>query len=122
MDANSLTTPDRAALAEIFDLDDEDDIDLLKELYQQMREDAPDNLQELFTAMLSGDLEAVERLAHSMKSSFGNLGYVQLSGLCNEIMTHAGGGRGEDAAPRVKELESVEDQLIASLESFCDQL
>jgi len=122
MDASNLANPDKHSLAEIFDLDDEDDVDLLKELFDQLKDDAPDYFKELSAAKQASDLEAIARLAHSMKSSFGNLGFVAVSSLCNSIMMHAREGRNQEAADETALLEEASQQILEAIETLASSL
>lgn len=54
-----------------------------------------------------GDLDTIERAAHSLKSSAGNVGAVELQALAEAVERAAAEGRREDAAEGVDALEAA---------------
>lgn len=67
--------------------------DPLAELIDLFLEDTPPRLAKLQESFQAGDAAEVERAAHSLKGSAGNLGAKSLSEVCLIIMTTAREGR-----------------------------
>ena len=65
-------------IQELLDLGDGGDPELLVDLIQMFLEDGPVKLQKILDGVCEGDLEKIERAAHSLKGSSGNLGAVAL--------------------------------------------
>ncbi len=120
--AQALATPDTTTLEEIFDLQDEGDKEVLRELYEQLLEDGPLRMGELVEAMQSGELDEVDRISHRLKSSFGNLGFLDASSLCNEIMESARTGKQDEAERLVQSLESAGEALVQGIAKFLTTL
>ena len=118
----ALATPDTTSLEEIFDLEDEGDKEVLRELYEQLLEDGPARMAQLFESMTAGDLDTVDRIAHRLKSSFGNLGFVSASDLCNEIMVAAREGRSEPAHELCGRLNDAAESLVQGITGFLHRL
>lgn len=114
----SLSTPDTSTLEEIFDLQDQGDKEVLRELYEQLLEDGPARLGDLFDAMTADNLEEVGQIAHRLKSSFGNLGFVRASELCNEIMQSARTGNKQEAGELVEKLKDAGESLVQGIARF----
>ncbi|MDP6424916.1 MAG: Hpt domain-containing protein [Planctomycetota bacterium] len=118
----TLAKPDTSTLEEIFDLKDEGDKEVLRELYQQLLEDGPLHVGELVHAMQKGELDEVDRISHRLKSSFGNLGFVAASALCNEIMRSARAGELDEAEEFVQHLEEAGEALVRGIATFLTTL
>ena len=119
---DALATPDTTFLEEIFDLEDEGDREVLKELYEQLLEDGPERMACLFEAMESGDLERVDGIAHRLKSSFGNLGFSNASELCNAIMVKAREGEAGATRELVENFGEGGEALIQGIAKFSQRL
>lgn len=119
---DALATPDTTLLEEIFDLEDDGDREVLKELYEQLLEDGPERMASLFEAMEAGNLEEVDRIAHRLKSSFGNLGFSTASELCNAIMVEARNGDSESTRTLVENFGSGGEALIQGIAKFSQRL
>ena len=81
MDAVSDGHPvlDYAVLENLRSLQEEGDPDLLTELVEVFEEDAPPRLAAIREATERGDAPTVERAAHTLKGSSGNLGATKMS-------------------------------------------
>jgi HPt (histidine-containing phosphotransfer) domain-containing protein len=66
-----------------------DDPGLVAELIGLFLEDAPRRIEELERGLSSGDVELLERAAHTLKSSSANVGACSLSDLCRRIEVDA---------------------------------
>ena len=100
-------------------LSDDGDPELFRELVELFLTDTPARFADLESATADGDADAIQALAHSLKSSCGNLGALNLSNLFKEIETAARELR-LDGAPALvqqsrEELGKVETELRAEL-------
>ena len=76
---------DRGVIAGLRGLQREDDADIVAELAGMFLEDARSRLRALEEAVQSGDAPAVERVAHTLKGSSGNMGARGMSYLCARL-------------------------------------
>ena len=113
---------DRSVLAGLHELQEEGEPDILSELIELFLADIPPKLVVLREAAEADDAHSVERLAHSIKGSCGNMGAVEMEALCKELEEM---GRSEDlaAAPaRISLLEGafgrVRAELVEELAGF----
>jgi two-component system, sensor histidine kinase and response regulator len=67
-------------------------------------------------AMASGQLEELERAAHSIRSSSGNLGAEELGRISGDIEKLASERRGDEVAPLVPTLEEAFARVRSRLE------
>ena len=82
-ESDSVLDPD--VVQSLKDLGGDDDPGLFAELVELFLRDMPPRLDSLSEAMDSGDAKQLERTAHAMKSSCGNLGAMALAELCRQI-------------------------------------
>ncbi len=77
-------------------------------------------LAQLRGAAEAGDTQLVERLAHSLKGSAGNLGAREMMELCAQLESEARAGRTADLASRTSTLEAsyerARSRLVAALQ------
>ena len=76
-------------IEELLSLSDDGDPELLLDLIEMFLEDAPARIASIESALQSTDFGGIERAAHSLKGSAGNLGAVLLQADC-ETMQNAG--------------------------------
>ena len=69
---------DMEVVQELLDLGDGGDPELLVDLIEVFLEDGPAKVQTIMDGLEEGDLDKVERAAHSLKDSSRNLGAVDL--------------------------------------------
>lgn len=74
----------------VFDYEDflhriDGDVDLLKEVIEIFLEDTPALLANLYAGIRSGDAEAVERAAHTLKGSAANISAKRLQQLSHHV-------------------------------------
>jgi HPt (histidine-containing phosphotransfer) domain-containing protein len=87
---------DPSVIASLRDLTPPGEPDVLKELFALFLEDVPGRIERLRAAWQAGDAVAVQRAAHSLKGSAGNIGATQLHAVCASIDAQ---GRSGDLAP-----------------------
>ncbi|MBL8723616.1 MAG: Hpt domain-containing protein [Planctomycetes bacterium] len=79
---------DMTVVEELLSFADEGDPELLLDLIQMFLEDGPNKVRAVTEGLLAGDFEKMERAAHSLKGSSGNLGARLLQDTC-ELMQQA---------------------------------
>jgi HPt (histidine-containing phosphotransfer) domain-containing protein len=70
---------------ELLSLSDEGDPELLVDLIQMYLQDGPQKLEEIRDGLAQKDYDRVERAAHSLKGSAGNLGAILVQRDCEEL-------------------------------------
>ena len=90
------------------DLQEEGEPDILKELIELFLEDVPSQLEALREAEEREDAKSVERTAHTLKGSSGNLGAVRMAAVCAEL---EGIGRSGDLAPAPALISGLEEEF-----------
>ncbi len=109
------TTLDPDVVQSLKELGGDDDPGLFGELVDLFLRDMPPRLGALTEALSAKDAKALERTAHSMKSSCGNLGAMGLAELCRQIELL---GRTGD----VESAQSLVDSSQAEYERVCNAL
>ncbi len=112
-------TLDRTALTVLLDTVG-DDREFLSELIETYLADGPALFVELRGGLASGDVTAVRRAAHTLKSTSATFGAMRLAGLAREIETAAADDDLVDLGPRIEaaqaEFDLVGGQLRAAAE------
>ena len=80
---------DMTVVEELLSLCDDGDPELLLDLIQLYLDDSPAKIQGLRQGIASGDFEMVERAAHALKGSSGNLGARLLQDTCEQLQLTA---------------------------------
>jgi CheY-like chemotaxis protein/HPt (histidine-containing phosphotransfer) domain-containing protein len=96
---------DRQVLAQLRDLQSDDDPDLLVRVMRLYTEESPKLLAKLKQACQDGVALEIERASHALKSSSGNIGATELTRLCNDIHSAArasGIGIAREILPRLE--------------------
>lgn len=70
---------------ELLSLSEDGDPELLVDLLQMFLEDGPHKVEAILQGLQRQDFEAVERAAHSLKGSAGNLGVFQVQEDCEQL-------------------------------------
>jgi HPt (histidine-containing phosphotransfer) domain-containing protein len=73
---------DQSVLADLRELGDQG---FLAELYELFLEDVPTQLEALRKDIEGGDAPSVERVAHTLKGSCGNIGATRMATICAEL-------------------------------------
>jgi HPt (histidine-containing phosphotransfer) domain-containing protein len=94
-----------------------DDLEFVDELVDTYLDDAHTQLEAMRAAAASGDVEALVRPVHSLKSSSANVGAAALAETCRQLEADARGGAVPDPAARVTEcadaFAAAHDALLA---------
>jgi HPt (histidine-containing phosphotransfer) domain-containing protein len=104
---------DQKAIDSIRALQEEGKEDLVNKVITIFLNDSPERLKELRKAVHSGDASAINRIAHTLKSSCTNLGALKLSSLFKEMEAM---GRA-NAIERTPQLLSQIDMEFLAVES-----
>ena len=104
---------DPEVLANLRDLGD---AELLTELAGMFFDDATSRLGELREAVEAGDAAGVERIAHTLKGSSGNMGAARMSAICAELQEVGGSGDLARAPGLLEELEEEYGRVRPALE------
>ena len=76
---------DMSVVEELLSVSDDGDPELLLDLIRMFLEDGPSKVQSVTEGLLAGDFEKMERAAHSLKGSSGNLGARLLQETCEQM-------------------------------------
>lgn len=83
---------DPEVIASLRELQDPDEPDFVTELVDVLLADAPGRLAAIAAAIEAGECRTVNRTAHSLKSSCGNLGALALAARLADIERHGASG------------------------------
>ena len=72
-------------MATLRELQEEGEPDILEELIGLFLEDAPGQMAALGEAVKAGNARSVERIAHTLKGSSGNMGATRMAAICSEL-------------------------------------
>lgn len=81
------TVIDMSVVDELLSLCEDGDPELLLDLIGIFLEDGPAKVQAVMDGLATNDIEKVERAAHSLKGSSGNLGATLLQATCERLQT-----------------------------------
>lgn len=104
---------DRSALERIYNIGGGV---LLGKMIDILLTNAPQRLEAARAGEKQGDLKAVERAVHSLKSSAGNMGAMQMMELAGRIEELAEKEEAEAIPPLLDELEGIWEQVKGDLE------
>jgi HPt (histidine-containing phosphotransfer) domain-containing protein len=92
--------------------------DVLNEVLQLFLDDVPARIERLRAAWQGGDAVAVQRAAHSLKGSAGNIGATDLLGVCRQLDELGRAGDLSGAAALVAALDSEFGRVRAEIKSL----
>ena len=107
-------TLDPTAMARLLEITG-DDVAFVDELVDTFIEDAATQLDALRSARDAGDIEAVIRPAHSLRSNAANVGATVLGDLCRALEVDARAGDVPDLAARIAAVEAETDGVRQGL-------
>lgn len=110
---------DMSVVQELLDLSDDGDPELLIDLIQMFLEDGPSRVQSILEGLAEGDLEKVERAAHSLKGSAGNLGARKVQDIAEQLQVSSRQG---DADVVKGQVESLPQAFAAAEQDFRELL
>ena len=112
---------DRAILGELLELDDGDG-DILREAVEVFLRSTPGQVDALGTAVAVGDFEAVERIAHTLKSSAAMVGGQRMSELCKRLEHDCAAGAVVEAPELARQIDLRFAGLSRALNAELDRL
>lgn len=77
---------DMSVVEELLSFSDDGDPELLLDLIQMFLEDGPSKVSAVNEGLQTGDFDKMERAAHSLKGSSGNLGARLLQDACEQML------------------------------------
>jgi HPt (histidine-containing phosphotransfer) domain-containing protein len=113
------TTLDREVISSLRGLQGEDETDIVAELAGMFLEDARPRLSALEEAVQNDDAPAVERLAHTLKGSSGNMGARGMSALCARLEDAGASG---DLSQSFRLLERLKEEFGRVDRAFEDEI
>jgi two-component system, sensor histidine kinase and response regulator len=102
---------DHSVLEGLRELQEEGEPDVLKELIELFLEDIPSQLKALREAEERDDAMSVERTAHTLKGSSGNMGATRMATLCAELEEVGGSGNLANAPELLEQLKAEFDRV-----------
>jgi HPt (histidine-containing phosphotransfer) domain-containing protein len=76
-------------IQEIKDLGKSVGKDILKEIIELYKSETPSSIDEMRSHLANKDMEKIARAAHKLKASCANLGFDEMTHICNEIESKA---------------------------------
>lgn len=116
---NESTVIDADALGRLEDWGGED---LIRKMLGIFLEHAPERMEQIRTGAGNGALDEVERGAHSLKSSAGNLGVRRLQSRAAEMEARAADGDADGVRALLPDLESAYTEGSAALAELAESL
>lgn len=77
---------DMSVVEELLSFSDDGDPELLLDLIQMFLDDGPSKVNAVSEGLAAGDFDKMERAAHSLKGSSGNLGARLLQDTCEQML------------------------------------
>ncbi len=108
---------DESVLAALRELQEEGEPDILEELIELFLEDAPSQIAALGESVEAGNAHAVERIAHTLKGSSGNMGAARMTAICSELEDVGASSALYRAPELVKRLEEEFERVRATLKA-----
>ena len=93
------------------------DSDLLTELVNLFVEEVPPHLEALRQVVESGDAPSVERIAHTLKGSCGNMGATRMASLCAKLQDAGASEDLSSSSELLKRLEAEFERVRSVLEA-----
>jgi HPt (histidine-containing phosphotransfer) domain-containing protein len=106
---------DLTVLEDLRSLQGPDEPDFVTELIDALLAELPERLATLDARLAAGDARGIERMAHSLKSSCGNLGALPLSKLLGRVEADARNGTLDYMAARLAEVRAEYQRVDPAL-------
>jgi HPt (histidine-containing phosphotransfer) domain-containing protein len=90
---------------------------MLSELTEMFFDDARSSMATLRKALEEGDTQSVERVAHTLKGSSGNMGAVKIATLCGELQDAGTRGNLSYTPELLERLEAEFERIRPALEA-----
>jgi two-component system, sensor histidine kinase and response regulator len=106
-----------AVIASLMELQGDDDPELLSELVETFEEDTHERIKALRLYVEANAAEEIERTAHALKGSSGNMGVVGMSKVSSDLQSAGASGDLLQAATLIKNLEEEFERALPALRS-----
>ena len=113
---------DMAVVDELLSLSDDGDPELLLDLIQLFLDDGPAKIESLVQGLDEQDFDKMERAAHALKGSSGNLGAVLLQDSCEKMQEATRGKDFERSKELTPIMRSTFDEACQALRALHDRL
>ena len=113
---------DMAVVDELLSLSDDGDPELLLDLIQLFLDDGPAKIESLTQGLDEQDFEKMERAAHALKGSSGNLGAVLLQDACEQMQEATRIKNFDRSRELTPVMQSTFDEACAALRGLRDRL
>jgi HPt (histidine-containing phosphotransfer) domain-containing protein len=107
---------DPAVIASLRELTPPGEPDVLTEVLQLFLEDVPTRIARLRVAWQAGNAEELQRAAHSLKGSAGNIGARDLLGVCSRLDEQGRAGDLTGARDLVESVEAEYTRVAAEIQ------
>jgi HPt (histidine-containing phosphotransfer) domain-containing protein len=111
---------DMSVVEELLSLSDDGDPELLLDLIQMFLDDGPAKVQAVTEGLQAGDFDKMERAAHSLKGSSGNLGARRLQNVCEGLQLASRDKRLDESRGLAGQLRDVFAEAEAALREVHD--
>ena len=89
--------------------------DVLTEVLKMFLDEAPPRIARLRNALAAGNIEELQRAAHSLKGSAGNIGATGMFGVCQQLDSLGRSGNIESAGPLIEALDAEFGRVMAEI-------
>ncbi len=110
---------DPQALQELRALAGDDASIILGEMIESYMEDSPVHIETMVQALVAADPQALQRAAHTMKSSSATLGASHLAQLCRELEVMGQSSNLSEAETKLQQLQLEYQRVTSELEQAC---
>jgi HPt (histidine-containing phosphotransfer) domain-containing protein len=100
----------------------DNDQELLRELLSIFKEDFPQSLQSLKSAVIAGDLKDSSRLSHTLKGMLSSLGATRAAAAASRLETLSSAGETVPLRDALNTLENEADRLLPELEAYMPEV
>jgi HPt (histidine-containing phosphotransfer) domain-containing protein len=108
-------------LPELLERVDNDQV-LLRELLDIFKEDFPETMLSLKTAVIAEDLKSSSRLSHTLKGMLSSLGAVRAAGAASKLEALSTAGETASLSAALKALESEGESLVPELDAYMTEV
>ncbi len=108
-------------LPELLERVDNDQV-LLRELLDIFKEDFPQTLRSLQTAVTAEDLKSSSRLSHTLKGMLSSLGAVRAAAAASRLEALSAAGETASLRAALKALESEGESLVPELDAYMTEV
>lgn len=109
----------REAVHQLWDLDD--GAELIGQIMDFFTSETPGRLVRISDSLEAGDAETLAQVAHSLKSSSGNIGALALYEACVTLEASARNGELDQLSAVIEEAKQAYDLAVSELSKFVSQ-